>query len=47
VNTLAFGRPEEANVIDRLREAGMPFLSLVAEDGGAMFGHARRGLALQ
>ncbi|MCX6092481.1 MAG: N-acetyltransferase [Candidatus Bipolaricaulota bacterium] len=39
VNELAFGRPEEAEVVDRLRQAGIPFLSLVAEDGGAIVGH--------
>jgi predicted N-acetyltransferase YhbS len=47
VNTLAFRRPEEADVVDRLREAGIPFPSLVAEDGGALVGHARRGLLLE
>ena len=47
VNTLAFGRPEEAGVVDRLREAGIPFPSLVAEDGGALVGHARRSVVLQ
>ncbi|MEI6171363.1 MAG: N-acetyltransferase, partial [bacterium] len=39
VNTLAFGRPEEADVVDRLRLADAPFISLVAEDGGAIAGH--------
>jgi putative acetyltransferase len=39
VNELAFGRPEEADVVDRLRQAKTPFLSLVAEDGGAIVGH--------
>jgi putative acetyltransferase len=39
VNELAFGRPEEADVVDRLRQARIPFLSLVAEDGGAIVGH--------
>jgi putative acetyltransferase len=39
VNELAFGRPEEADVVDRLRQARIPFLSLVAEDGSAIVGH--------
>lgn len=39
VNELAFERPEEADVVDRLRRASIPFLSLVAEDGGAIVGH--------
>jgi putative acetyltransferase len=39
VNELAFARPEEADVVDRLRQADIPFLSLVAEDGGAIVGH--------
>ena len=39
VNELAFARPEEADVVDRLRQASIPFLSLVAEDGGAIVGH--------
>jgi putative acetyltransferase len=39
VNALAFERPEEAGVVDRLRQANIAFLSLVAEDGGAIVGH--------
>lgn len=39
VNELAFARPEEADVVDRLRQASVPFVSLVAEDGGAIVGH--------
>jgi putative acetyltransferase len=39
VNELAFARLEEADVVDRLRQARIPFLSLVAEDGGAIVGH--------
>ena len=39
VNELAFGRPEEADVVDRLRRADIPCLSLVAVDGGAVVGH--------
>ncbi len=39
VNELAFGRQEEAAVVDRLREADMPYVSLVAEDGGVIVGH--------
>ena len=32
VNQLAFGQPAEADLVDRLRETGAEFLSLVAED---------------
>jgi putative acetyltransferase len=39
VNELAFARPEEADVVDRLRQTSIPFVSLVAEDGGAIVGH--------
>ena len=39
VNELAFGRPEEADAIDRLRGADIPFVSLVTEDDGAIVGH--------
>jgi putative acetyltransferase len=39
VNELAFGRPNEARLVDALREAATPFLSLVADDGGAIVGH--------
>jgi putative acetyltransferase len=38
VNELAFGRPTEADLVERLRQAGTDSLSLVAEDG-AVVGH--------
>lgn len=38
VNELAFGRPDEANLVDALR-AARPHVSLVAEDGGRVVGH--------
>jgi putative acetyltransferase len=34
VNELAFGRPDEADLVDVLREEARPFLSLVAVDEG-------------
>lgn len=39
VNTLAFGRPSEADLVDRLRAEARPFLSVVAEDAGEVVGH--------
>lgn len=39
VNERAFGRAEEADVVDRLRQAKTSLLSLVAEDGDAIVGH--------
>ncbi len=39
VNELAFGRPEEADVVDCLRQADVRFVSLVAEGAGAIVGH--------
>ena len=39
VNELAFGQPAEARLVDALREAATPFLSLVADDGGEIVGH--------
>ena len=39
VNETAFGQPQEANVVDRLREACDELLSLVAVDGGRVIGH--------
>ena len=39
VNELAFGRPAEADLVDKLRRACGDALSLVAEDDGAIVGH--------
>ena len=39
VNEAAFGQPGEARLVDALRERATPFLSFVAEDGGAIVGH--------
>jgi putative acetyltransferase len=39
VNELAFGQPTEAEIVDRLREAGGPQLSLVADEDGSIVGH--------
>ncbi|HEY0101297.1 MAG TPA: N-acetyltransferase [Pyrinomonadaceae bacterium] len=39
VNQLAFGRAEEANLVDALRLAAHPYISLVAETGGRVAGH--------
>ncbi|HEV7767699.1 MAG TPA: N-acetyltransferase [Thermoanaerobaculia bacterium] len=39
VNELAFGRPNEARLVDALREAASPFLSLVADVDGEIVGH--------
>lgn len=39
VNELAFGRPGEANLVDALRAAGGPHVSLVAEEAGRVVGH--------
>jgi putative acetyltransferase len=39
VNERAFGRTEEAELVDRLRGAGKSALSLVASDGGQVIGH--------
>ena len=39
VNTAAFGRPEEARLVDALREAGALPLSLVAVYSGEIIGH--------
>jgi putative acetyltransferase len=39
VNRLAFGRDEEALLVDALRAGGHVRLSLVAEDGGQVVGH--------
>ena len=39
VNELAFGRPGEAALVDALRAAAHPHISLVATDGGQVVGH--------
>jgi putative acetyltransferase len=39
VNELAFGRPNEANIVDALRANGKAVLSLVAEVEGSIVGH--------
>ncbi len=39
VNTLAFGRPAEANLVDTLRAAGNAALSLVAVEDDRIVGH--------
>ncbi|HSF15229.1 MAG TPA: N-acetyltransferase [Vicinamibacteria bacterium] len=39
VNTLAFGQPEEAQIVDALRSACPEGLSLVAVDRGELIGH--------
>ncbi len=39
VNLQAFGGPQEASLVDALREAARPFLSLVAVEDGQVVGH--------
>lgn len=39
LNEMAFGRPEEAELIDRLRTACADHISLVAEDNSTVVGH--------
>ena len=39
VNEKAFGRPEEAGIVDRLRLSCPEAISLVAEDDGKVVGH--------
>lgn len=39
VNEMAFERKEEADLVDRLREAARPHISLVAESGARVVGH--------
>ena len=39
VNELAFGQPQEAGIVDALRESGDDFLSLVAHCDGEVVGH--------
>jgi putative acetyltransferase len=39
VNEEAFGRPNEADLVDALRKTARPHISLVAEVGGQVVGH--------
>ena len=39
INELAFGREEEADIVDQLRESGCGFMSHVATREGAVVGH--------
>ena len=39
VNEAAFGQPDEADLVDRLREQADPYLSLVAVQEGEVVGH--------
>ena len=39
VNRLAFERPDEAELVDRLRRCGKLFLSLVAVEDKQLLGH--------
>src|SRR5438094_7547044 len=39
VHTEAFGRPDEARLVERLRERARPYLALVALDGDEVVGH--------
>ena len=39
VNEAAFGQPDEADLVDRLRDRAVAYLALVAEDGGVVVGH--------
>lgn len=39
VNRAAFGRPDEAVLVDALREAGASLVSMVAVEDGAVVGH--------
>lgn len=39
VNTLAFGQPAEATLVDALRKSAEPFISLVAVDDNQVVGH--------
>ena len=39
VNRLAFGRPQEARIVDRVRANCRAILSLVAQDGTRVLGH--------
>jgi putative acetyltransferase len=39
LNSAAVGRPDEARLVDALRERAKPLVSLVAEEDGAVVGH--------
>jgi putative acetyltransferase len=39
IQSLAFGQPNEANLVDALRQHADPFISLVAELSGQIVGH--------
>src|SRR6516162_233480 len=39
VNRQAFGREDETRLVDALRDGGYARVSLVAEEGGRVFGH--------
>jgi putative acetyltransferase len=39
IQSLAFGQPNEANLVDALRQHADPFISLVAELSGQIIGH--------
>ena len=39
VNEVAFERPDEADLVDRLRQSGASYLGLVAEHGAEVVGH--------
>jgi putative acetyltransferase len=39
VNRAAFGRPDEAALVDALRETGVPLVSMVAVEDGEVVGH--------
>jgi hypothetical protein len=39
VNEAAFETPQEAELVDVLRQEGTPIVSLVAEEGGSIVGH--------
>jgi len=39
VHTEAFGRSDEAGLVDRLRDRARPYLGLVAADGAQVIGH--------
>ena len=39
LNVAAFRQPDEADLVDRLRQRARPYLALVAEDAGEIVGH--------